>query len=177
MHARNIATVHQWNIKTALRCRRFRLCLGNPKGSAMVEFALILPVLLLVITGVVTLGFTLNQYMELTNATAVGAQLVGVSRGNTSDPCALATSTIQSAAPYLTPASLQLSFTITPPLGSSSMTPTSYPTTNSCTGGAPLMLQGASFQVVATYPCSLAVYGANLIPTCNLHAQITEMIQ
>ncbi|MGB0125823.1 MAG: TadE/TadG family type IV pilus assembly protein [Silvibacterium sp.] len=143
----------------------------------MVEFALILPVLLLVITGVLSFGFTLNQYMELTNATAVGAQLVGVSRGNTANPCALATSAIQSAAPYLTPASLKLSFTFTPPTGSSSMTPTSYLTTNSCSGGAPLMLQGASFQVVATYPCNLAVYGANLIPTCNLHAQITEMIQ
>jgi hypothetical protein len=31
--------------------------------------------------------------------------------------------------------------------------------------------------VTVTYPCSLAVYGANYAPHCSLQAQMTELIQ
>jgi hypothetical protein len=39
------------------------------------------------------------------------------------------------------------------------------------------MVQGTAAQVIVTYPCSLLVYGKNIIPGCTLKTQTTEEIQ
>ena len=44
-------------------------------------------------------------------------------------------------------------------------------------GAAANLVQGANAIVTVTYPCSLAVYGANYAPHCSLQAQMTELIQ
>ena len=55
-------------------------------GQAMVEMALVLPVLLLVVTGILTFGLAFNNYILLTEATSVGARTLAISRGGTTDP-------------------------------------------------------------------------------------------
>jgi Flp pilus assembly protein TadG len=72
----------------------------------MVEFALIAPMMLLLVTGIFWFGIALNNSLVLTNAVAQGAQLVGVSRGTTTDPCATAVTAVQQAATGLTQSSL-----------------------------------------------------------------------
>ncbi len=64
----------------------------DENGQAMVEMALALPVLLLVLTGILTFGLAFNNYVLLTEATSIGARTLAISRGATTDPCATALS-------------------------------------------------------------------------------------
>jgi Flp pilus assembly protein TadG len=52
--------------------RRF---LRNEKGAQLVEFALVLPLLLLVILGIAEFGFMFQRYEVLTNAAREGARI------------------------------------------------------------------------------------------------------
>jgi len=47
---------------------------NNTKGQSLVEFALILPVLMLIILGIVEFGWLLNGQITLTNAAREGAR-------------------------------------------------------------------------------------------------------
>ena len=123
---------------------------------------------MLIVTGIFTFGIAITNYMELTNAVATGAQLLAVSRGQTTDPCAVTAAAVEAAVPTLNSKSLSFSFVINGD---------SYPG-SSCSAGAPAdMLQGTPAQVTVTYPCSLSVYGHDYVPSCLLQAQTTELIQ
>lgn len=145
---------------------RKRFSAGSKRGQSMTEFALVIPILLIIVTGMVSLGITLHNFLMLTNAGNIGAQLLSASRGQTTDPCATASGAILNAAPTLTAANLTYTFVIN---GSS------Y-TSTSCTAGAANMAQGATAQVTITYPCTLAIYGMS-IPACTLQTTTAEAIQ
>jgi len=49
--------------------------LASPRGNALVEFALVLPLLLLVFAGIVDFGFVFQRYEVLTNAVREGARI------------------------------------------------------------------------------------------------------
>jgi Flp pilus assembly protein TadG len=142
-------------------------------GQALLEFALCLPVLLLVLTGIFTFGIFLNHYLVLTNAVTIGAQQLAVSRGQTTDPCQLTSSTVESASSTLAAANLSYTFV----LNGVTYTGTSCSSSSTTTGAAGNLVQGASATVTASYPCSLAVYGKNYVPNCLLQAQTTELVQ
>jgi len=135
------------------------------RGGTLIEFTLVMPILLLTITGMVAFGLALHNELVLTNAVNSGAQLLAFSRGQTTDPCATAYGAINSAAPSLT-TGLSLTFVIN---GST------YAATTSCTAGAANMVQGASAQITATYPCALGVLGEKF--SCQLGTQTSEIIQ
>jgi len=141
-------------------------------GQALLEFALCLPVLLLVLTGICTFGIYLTHYLILTNAVTVGAQQLAVSRGQTTDPCQLASSAVQSASPTLNATNLSYTFV----LNSVTYQGTSCSSGSTGTGAAGNLVQGASATVTVSYPCSLAVYGINF-PNCLLQSQTTELVQ
>jgi Flp pilus assembly protein TadG len=134
-------------------------------GNALVEFSFIMPLLLLVATGMVAFGVALHNDLMLANAVNAGAQLLAFSRGQTSDPCATAASAISSAAPSLS-SGISLSFVINGTTYSSS----------SCPSGSSNMIQGATAQVTGTYPCVLGVSGQSF-SHCTLSSQISELIQ
>jgi Flp pilus assembly protein TadG len=48
---------------------------GNRRGNALIEFALVLPLLLLVFAGIVDFGFLFQRYEVLTNAVREGARV------------------------------------------------------------------------------------------------------
>ena len=52
----------------------------DQRGQAMVEFALVLPVLAILIVAIAQLGLLLNAYLEVTDAARVGARKASVSR-------------------------------------------------------------------------------------------------
>jgi Flp pilus assembly protein TadG len=54
--------------------------LRNDDGQSMVEFALLLPILLVVALGIMQFGIIYNNYITLTDATRVGARQAAVSR-------------------------------------------------------------------------------------------------
>ena len=55
----------------------------------MVEFALVLPVLLLVLLAILKFGLLFNNYITLTESVRVGARQLSVGRGS-ADPCVTA---------------------------------------------------------------------------------------
>jgi Flp pilus assembly protein TadG len=143
-----------------------RVSAGNKHGQSLIEFTLVMPILLLMMTGMLSFGFALHNYLILANGVTAGAQLLAISRGQTTDPCATAFAAVKTASLGLTTASLSMTFVING---------TTY-TTTSCTAGAALMVQGASAAVAATYPCTLAVFGMNF-SACKLQMQTAELIQ
>jgi len=48
--------------------------LKNQKGQAMVEFAIVLPILLLLVMGIFQFGMMLNSYITISNASREGAR-------------------------------------------------------------------------------------------------------
>lgn len=138
---------------------------SRERGQSLIEFTLIVPLLLLITTGIIAFGIALHNDLVLTNAVNSGAQVLSMSRGQTTDPCATAYSAISGAAPSLT-SGMSLSFVING---------TSYSSTT-CTAAASGMVAGASAQVTATYPCVLPVSGQNFA-SCTLQSQVAEIIQ
>jgi Flp pilus assembly protein TadG len=49
-------------------------------GQALVEFALVIPVFLLLVMGIIQFGFLFKDYIALTDATRVGARQASVAR-------------------------------------------------------------------------------------------------
>jgi Flp pilus assembly protein TadG len=134
------------------------------EGATLVEFALSVPILLLFVIGIIQFGFSLNQYLMLTNAVATGAQLFSISRASTTTPYTSTVSAIQAAAPNLATASLTITLSVN---GTACTTDAACQTAlnNNATNPA---------TVTATYPCS-ALY--TFVPGCTLASQVTEFIQ
>ena len=145
---------------------------SNEGGQALLEFALVLPILLLLVTGIITFGIAFHNYLELTDAVNVGARLLAISRGQTTDPCATTVTAVENAAPLLTSANITFSFVLNG---------TSYPGAScSCstttTGPCANLVQGASAQVTATYPYTLSFFGTRA-SSGTMTAQTTELMQ
>jgi len=136
------------------------------RGQSLVEFSLIMPVLFLAMTGLLSFGMTMHDYLTLTNGVNYGAQVLSMSRGQTTDPCATAVAALESSGPSLVSANLTFTYAING---------TSYSGT-SCTAAAANMLQGAAAQVTVSYPCVLAIYGMHA-PACGLKSTTSELIQ
>ncbi len=146
---------------------------SDETGSALVELAVCIPVLLMIVTGITSFGIALNNQITLTNAVEVGGRQLAILRGNSTDPCSDVKTTIAAASTMLNSANLNYTFNLDGTTYSSTTTPSS----SSCTAGAALLVQGKPMTVTVTYPCSLAIYGKNLVPGCTLTAQVTELEQ
>lgn len=145
----------------------------SERGAALIELALTLPVLLLVVTGISVFGIAFNNYLSLTEGVSVGARLLAISRGQTTDPCALTATAIYNAAPSLTKSNYGFTFV----LNGTTYAGATCSSSSTSTGAAGNLVQGQPAEVIATYPCSLGVYGGGLSSTCVLKAQTTELVQ
>jgi Flp pilus assembly protein TadG len=147
--------------------KRLRVLLRGEEGGPLVEFALVVPLMLTMITGIFAVGIAFNNQLSLTQAVGAGAQHLQVIRSTTSDPCADTFNSITAAAPNLKPSNITLTVTInngTPVVG------------NTCASST-AALQGAQGQpvtVAATFPCNLQISGVKLAPGCQLGATVTE---
>lgn len=142
-------------------------------GSSLVEMAVSLPVLLLIVTGILTFGIAINNYITLTDATNVAARQLAISRGQTTDPCSLTASAVYAAAPILKQSNFTFSFVF----NGTPYTGTSCSSASISAGAAGNLVQGGTALVTVTYPCSLKVYGASYVPGCTLQAQTAELVQ
>jgi Flp pilus assembly protein TadG len=149
---------------------RFRALCGQEgeEGGALVEMAVTLPLIMLIMTGIFSFSIAIYQKLQLSEAVSNGGHYLAVDRGDT-DPCKTVANAIYAAAPGLASGSMSLSFTIN---GGSSTGPT-------CTGsaGANNMVSGGTAEILASYPCTLSVYGMNFASNCSLQTQITEVVQ
>ena len=76
---------------------RFLHRVRNENGQAMVEFALVLPILMALLLGIIQFGIVFNNYITLTDATRAGARKAAVSRF-LGDQGASAKTTVESSA-------------------------------------------------------------------------------
>ena len=76
---------------------RRRNMIRNERGQTMVEFALVVPILCVVLFGILQFGALYNDYVTLTDAARVGARRAAVSRLD-ADPSAAAEAATRGAA-------------------------------------------------------------------------------
>jgi len=160
------------------------------QGQALVEFALGVPLLLILILVVAMFGIAFNTYLTLTFATSNATQALSISRGVTTDPCQTVAQAVYAAAPQLNHSNLKFTILVYPqPASSSTSCTTGTPTTlvnstanPSCSGDLCDLAQGDCAAVTVTYPCNLQTYSyrpflINSIAYCTLTAQSIMVIQ
>ena len=64
-----------------MRIRRHRI-IKSEKGASAVEFALILPILIILVFGIVEFGIVFNNYITITHAAREGARIAAVDLNN-----------------------------------------------------------------------------------------------
>jgi len=129
---------------------RRRKIFRNERGQTMVEFALVVPILCVVLFGILQFGALYNDYVTLTDAARVGARKAAVSR-SASNPSAAAVAATRGAAPDLTQSKLQV-------------------------GVSSTWKQGDPVTVTAQYPYSVDVLGV-VVKSGNLKSEITERVE
>ena len=65
-------------LRANARCMRER---AGERGQSLFEFALVLPILMLILFGMIVFGIAINNYLELTNGTTAGAQALRSAAG------------------------------------------------------------------------------------------------
>jgi Flp pilus assembly protein TadG len=138
---------------------------NDRKATVAIEFAFIAPVLLLMVLGAGVFGIAIDNYIQLTGAASIGARQLAISRG-AATPYTDTVAQLIGAAPNLIPASLTITLKVNG---------TACATDAACNTA---LVSGVPAQVIASYPCSLVVYGKNFAPSgCTLTANTTERVQ
>ena len=149
----------RFSVARASRARRPRT--HGETGNALVEFAIVLPLLLFLTLGIMRAGILFNNWVMLTDSVRAGARVLAISRAPGVNACTLATTALRNAAPTLNPANLTIASTFP---GSAS----------TCTN----LIEGADARITASYPCDLNIMGINFTPNgCTLNASTTERIE
>jgi Flp pilus assembly protein TadG len=120
------------------------------EGQALVEFALVAPILFLILFGIVQFGIAFKHSIALTDAVRAGARKATVSR-TLADPTAATKSAVLSAASDLDPAKVDVTV-------ASSWT------------------AGANVTVTATYPYDINILGI-VVASGDLHSATTERVE
>lgn len=131
---------------------RRRDFLRADKGQAAVEFALVLPVLMAIVLGIVQFGILFNNYITLTDAVRAGARKAAVSRP-LNDSGASAKTAVQNAATNLDLSKLTVTVT----------------STN-------WTVAGSNVTVTATYPYSIDILGWT-VKSGNLTSTTQERLE
>ena len=122
----------------------------SERGQSLTEFALALPILVLVLFAVIQFGITFNNYVTLTDATRAGARKGAVAR-RLSSPASVCTQAVRSSATDLSSGSL----------------------TATCTS---TWQPGADVQVTATYPYRISLLGM-VVKSGYLKSSTTERVE
>jgi Flp pilus assembly protein TadG len=84
-----------------------KIQLKNERGQALVEFALVIPIFLMLLLGILQFGIIFNNYITLTDAARAGSRVAAVSRNDSCPECK-AKAAVQDAANGLDMAELQV---------------------------------------------------------------------
>lgn len=156
-------------------CRAHRILKGlrRNEGNAILETALMMPIVLLILTGIFYFSIALFQKMQLAEAVSIAGRYLAVDRGDT-DPCKSTATQLYSAAPGFTQSKMTLTFTLNGTVTNGATCPGSGGLANAN------MVSGGTGQVQATYPCTLSffpAFGNKISTTCSLTSQVTELVQ
>jgi Flp pilus assembly protein TadG len=129
---------------------RARKTIREQRGQTMTEFALILPILVLLLLAVIQFGIAFNNYLTVTDAARAGARKAVVSR-RAANPSAAAIAAVRSSATNLDQSKLNV-------------------TVNST------WAQGSDVTVTASYPYQLSLLGV-VVKAGNLTSSTTERLE
>ena len=121
---------------------------GREEGDALFEFALVLPLLSMLLVGIIYGGMTFYNYVELTNAVAVGARTLALSSGALAGPptaCTLEETALKNAAGNLVTSQITIAAE-------------QFTGSSVCSD----LKEGDAGTVSATYPCNLAIPFTNV---------------
>ena len=127
-----------------------RIHIGNQRGQTMTEFALVMPLLLLVLLAILQFGVVFNNYVTLTDAVRAGARKGAVSRRVTAPSTAVDTA-VRNAATDLKSSDLQVTVTST-------------------------FQQGDDVTVAASYPYQISLLGL-VVKSGRFHSTTTERVE
>ena len=122
-------------------------------GQTMVEFALVLPLLAVLLFGVIQFGIVFNHYLDLTDAVRAGARKAAVSR-QTSDPLGPTDAATQA---------------VVNSAGDITIDPNKVTVTSSWQPGDDVTVQAA-------YPYSIDLFGW-VLASGDLHSTTTERVE
>jgi Flp pilus assembly protein TadG len=129
----------------------FKKSLRDEKGQATTEFAVVLPILIVLLFGIIQFGIAFKDYLSLTDAVRAGARKAAVSR-NLSDPIGTTRTAVRTAAADLDQSKLP------DPDVLSSWDP------------------GTDVKVTAQYPYRISLFGIPLMQG-NLKSSTTERVE
>lgn len=130
---------------------RRRTNIRNERGQTMVEFALVVPILCVVLFGILQFGALYNDYVTLTDATRVGARKAIVSKYEV-NPEAAAEAAARNSASGLDPDKLDIVVS------------------------AAAWERGQPVTVVATYPYEIDLLGM-VVASGDLTSETTERVE
>jgi Flp pilus assembly protein TadG len=120
-------------------------------GNSLIEFALVFPILLTVVTGIWQLGVFYSDMIAMTQGVTAGAQVLQSDRlSSNDDPCADTYSAVINAAPRLVASKVTVTI---------SMNGNTAVTGNSCSGKQTQLAMGGPVTVKVSYPYSISIYG------------------
>jgi Flp pilus assembly protein TadG len=123
----------------------------NEDGQSLVEFALLAPILFLILFGIIQFGIAFKDSIALTDAVRTGARKATVSRSS-ADPIGVTKAAVVGAAGDLDTAKLNVTVTATP------------------------WQPGAPVTVTATYPYQINILGI-VVASGDLHSATTERVE
>ena len=127
-----------------------RMQIGNQRGQAMTEFALVMPLLLFLLLAIIQFGLVFNNYITLTDAVRAGARKGAVAR-RLPQPANAVETQVRKAATDLKSSDLQVT------VGST-------------------WAAGSDVTVTATYPYDIKVLGL-VVKSGRLHSTVTERVE
>jgi Flp pilus assembly protein TadG len=130
--------------------RRKTISFRAQKGQTMAEFALVLPLLALLLFGVIQFGIAFNNYITLTDAVRAGARKGAVGR-HLADPKGSVVAQVRAAATSLKPSDLAIDVQST-------------------------WQPGEEVRVEASYPYSISLLGL-IVKAGRLHSVTTERVE
>jgi Flp pilus assembly protein TadG len=136
-------------------------------GAAAIEFALVVPVFLLVVLGGFIFAIALGNYLSVSNAAYAGVSQLTLSRGLTT-PYTTTVSAINAAANNLITGSLTVAVSVN---GTACSTDAACQTALSTASSK-------QASVTVSYPCSLGVMQYNFASSgCTLHSSVVGLVQ
>ena len=129
---------------------RRKIQMRSERGQSLVEFALALPILVLLLFAVIQFGIAFNNYVTLTDATRAGARKAAVGR-QLSNPQSTTITAVRNSATDLRQSDLNVTVSST-------------------------WLPGADVNVTATYPYTINLLGIP-VKTGRLSSTTTERVE
>jgi Flp pilus assembly protein TadG len=140
------------------------------RGQAVVEFALVIPVLMLIVVGIFKFGTLYTNYTQLIDATRSSARQFAIERGQ-GDPCGDAVGRLAAAAGGLNTSNITAKLTLE---GNAN---TYTYAGNAGSGTCPTLVSGSAATVSTSYPCDLNILGVNFFPGCTIKASATVRVE